>query len=81
MTITNLAGMLSRILRRPVIDKTGLSGFYYFGIMKYANDENPGSSLPSLPTLLREDFGLELKADPRPVPVLIIDHAEKPTPN
>ena len=29
----------------------------------------------------REDFGLELKPERGPVPVLVIDHAEKPTAN
>ncbi len=80
-TITILAGMLTHALGRPVIDKTGLSGSYYFGVLKWAGDESVGSSLPSLPALLREDFGLELKSERGPVPVLVIDHAEKPVAN
>ena len=80
-TITVLAGTLTHALGRPVIDKTGLTGSYYFGVLKWAGDESVGSSLPSLPALLREEFGLELKAEPGPVPVLVIDHAEKPTAN
>ena len=80
-TITTLAGMLTHAMGRPVIDKTGLAGSYYFGVVKWAGDESVGSSLPSLPALLREEFGLELKAETGPVPVLIIDHAEKPTEN
>ena len=61
-TITILAGTLTHALGRPVIDKTGLTGSYYFGILKWAGDESSGSSLPSLFALLREEFGLELKA-------------------
>jgi uncharacterized protein (TIGR03435 family) len=80
-TTTTLAGMLTRSLGRPVIDKTGLTGSYYFGALKWAGDDSVGSSLPSLPALLREEFGLELKAEPGPVPVLIIDHVEKPSAN
>ena len=80
-TITSLAGMLSRVLGRPVIDKTGLSGSYYFGVLKWAGDESVDSSLPSAPALLHAEFGLELKAEPGPIPILIIDHVEKPTPN
>ncbi len=79
--ITVLTGMLSHALGRPVIDKTGLPGSYYFGVLRWAGDESVGSTLPSLPTLLREEFGLEWKAEPGPVPVLVIDHAEKPTAN
>ncbi len=80
-TMTALTGMLSRTLGRPVIDKTGLTGSYYFGVMKWAGDDSPGSSLPSLPALFREELGLEWKAETGPVPVLVIDHAEKPTAN
>jgi uncharacterized protein (TIGR03435 family) len=76
-TITSLTGMLSRVIGRPVIDKTGLSGSYYFGMLKWVGDEGVNSSLPSLPTLLRDEFGLELKAETGPVPVLVIDHTEK----
>jgi uncharacterized protein (TIGR03435 family) len=64
-TITALTGTLSQALGRPVIDKTGLTGSYYFGILKWAGDESVGSSLPSLPALMHEEFGLELRAEPR----------------
>ena len=81
-TMTVLAGALTHALGRPVIDKTGLTGSYYFGVLRWAGDESVGSSLPSsLPALLRQEFGLELKSEPGPVPVLVIDHAEKPTAN
>jgi len=80
-TMTIVTGMLSRQLGRPVIDKTCLTGSYYFGVLKWAGDESVGSSLPSLSTLLHEEFGLELKAEPGPVPILVIDHAEKPMAN
>jgi len=80
-TIDVLAGLLTRKLGRPVIDKTGLAGSYDLGVLKWAGDESTGSSLPSLPTLLRDELGLELKAERGPVQVLVIDHVEKPSPN
>jgi bla regulator protein blaR1 len=80
-TMPVLTGMLSHRLGRPVIDKTGMTGSYNFGVFKWAGEESSGSSLPSLFTLMREKFGLELKAERGPVPVLVIDHAEKPTAN
>jgi uncharacterized protein (TIGR03435 family) len=80
-TMTVLTGLLSHTLERPVIDRTEMNGSYYFGVLKWAGDDSGGSSLPSLFSLLREEFGLELKAERAPVPVLVIDHAEKPTPN
>jgi uncharacterized protein (TIGR03435 family) len=80
-TMIVLAGLLSHTLERPVVDRTGMTGSYYFGVLKWAGDDSSGSSLPSLFALLRDDFGLELKAERGPVPVLVIDHAEKPTAN
>jgi uncharacterized protein (TIGR03435 family) len=80
-TITTLTGTLSHALGRPVIDKTGLTGFYFLGVLKWAGDDSVGSSLPSLFALMRDEYGLELKAESGPVPVLVIDHAEKPTAN
>ena len=80
-TIIALTGTLSHALGRPVIDKTGLTGSYYFGVVKWAGEESVNSSLPSLSALMREEFGLELKAVPGPVPALVIDHAEKPMAN
>jgi uncharacterized protein (TIGR03435 family) len=80
-TMTTVTGLLSHTLEKPVINKTGLTGTYYIGILKWAGEDSSSSSLPSLFALMREQFGLELKPELGPVPVLIIDHAEKPTAN
>lgn len=80
-TISGLAGVLTLSLGRPVVDQTGLTGNYYFGVLMWAGDEGSSSSLPSLPSLLRDQFGLELKAGHAPVPVLVIDHVEEPLAN
>jgi uncharacterized protein (TIGR03435 family) len=79
-SISALTPFLASSLGRPVIDRTGLTGTYYMNLM-WAGDNSPDSPLPSLPTALQEQFGLELKADTGPVEVLVIDHVEKPTPN
>jgi uncharacterized protein (TIGR03435 family) len=78
--LSQLASMLSFNVGRPVIDKTGLTGDYDFTLM-WAGDTTENSSLPSLPTALREKFGLELKPQTGPVNILIVDHVEKPSPN
>src|SRR6185436_14205257 len=75
-----IASAISSSVGRPVIDKTGLPGTYYF-MLKYAGDNAPDSPLPTLVGALKEQFGLELKSDTGPVEVLVIDRAEKPTPN
>jgi uncharacterized protein (TIGR03435 family) len=81
ISMAGLAGILSRVGDRPVIDKTDLTGTFYVGLLKWAGDESVASSLPSLPGLLRDEFGLELKAERGPVPALVIEHVEKPAGN
>jgi uncharacterized protein (TIGR03435 family) len=78
--MAQFASAVSFNVGRPVIDKTGLLDMYYLDL-KWAGDTTPISSLPSLPTAMRERFGLELKPDTGPVEVLVIDRAEKPLPD
>jgi len=66
--------------RRPVIDKTGLSGEYVLNFI-WASENAEASSLPSLATALRENFNLLLKPETAPIDILVIDHVEKPSPN
>ena len=78
--MSRLADMLSSVLERPVVDETGLTGTYYLDL-KWAGQSSVDSPLPSLPTLLKESFGLELKSATRPVDVLVVDQARVPSPN
>lgn len=78
--MSQFAAFLGYSAGRPVIDKTGLRDTYYMNV-KWAGDTSPNSPLPSLPAALREQFGLELKSETGPVEVLVIDRAERPTPN
>ena len=79
-SIGDLASLLGASLGRPVIDKSGLTERYHLDL-RWAGDNSPNSSLPSLPTALRESFGLVLKSETGPVQVLVVDHAERPSPN
>jgi uncharacterized protein (TIGR03435 family) len=94
--VANLVPMLSRILGRTVIDKTGLTGRYDMK-MEFTPDDSqlammapPGappppppdsSSAPSLFTALQEQLGLKLESQKGPVEILVIDRAEKPSEN
>jgi uncharacterized protein (TIGR03435 family) len=81
-TVSDFAKMLGMVVGRQVVDKAGVTGTYYVDNLMWADNDTPAdSTLPSLPTLLREQFGLELKPETAPVDVLVIDHVEKPTPN
>jgi uncharacterized protein (TIGR03435 family) len=80
MQMNKLAMLLSRMTRMPVLDKTGLTGFYQFDL-RYANEVSPAPEEtpagPSIFTAVQEQLGLKLESKKGPVEVLVIDHAEK----
>ncbi|HVW09235.1 MAG TPA: TIGR03435 family protein [Bryobacteraceae bacterium] len=71
--------------RRPVFEKTGLTGKYDF-TLEWLSDPTapagaPGSDLPTLETALQQQLGLRLEPTTAPFDTVVIDHAEKPTEN
>jgi bla regulator protein blaR1 len=88
-SMTQLAYKLSRLLQRPVVNSTGLTGNYDFKL-DWAPGDDPSaadgqamssSAGPSLFTALQEQLGLHLEAAKGPVEVLAIDRVERPTAN
>jgi len=89
-TMADVAKMLVVFLKRPVIDHTGLKGYYDFGIKWSAPEgsgEQPGRTgfgaegEALLISALREQLGLRLTATTGPVDYWVVDHAELPTQN
>jgi uncharacterized protein (TIGR03435 family) len=68
---------LSDQVGRPVLDKTGLTGYYRF-TLEWACDE-PGA--PSLLTALKEQLGLKLEPQKGAVELIVIDDASRPSEN
>lgn len=68
--------LLANILDLPVLDKSGLTGRYNFAL-----DWNQDPTSPSLFTAVREQLGLDLKAQKSPVEILMVDPAERPSEN
>lgn len=76
-----LAFELSWRLGRPVLNRSGLSGPYHIELTWAADDGSTGSGAPSLFTAVQEQLGLKLEPAKAPVPVVVIDRAEKPSAN
>jgi uncharacterized protein (TIGR03435 family) len=80
----------ARVLDRPVVDKTGLTGNFDFDLSWMPNETQfggKGASIPADPdspdifTAMQEQLGLKLESQRDPVDVLMIDRAEKPSEN
>jgi uncharacterized protein (TIGR03435 family) len=88
--LPHFADVLSRLVDRPVVDKTGVSGVFDFALEYSRDDGRPvhrpdDNSIdvpPSIFTALQEKLGLKLEPKKGPVEILVIDAAEKvPTEN
>jgi uncharacterized protein (TIGR03435 family) len=87
------AATLTQLLRRPVVDETGLTGDYDLDVT-YTPDQSgpvgppgapgpppPSTDAASLFTALQEDLGLKLDSRRGPVDVLVVDRIERPSEN
>jgi len=82
--LSYVADLLTSMLHRPVVDKTGLTGKYDISL-RWTPDNTPVDSPlaggPSIFTAAQEQLGLKLTSTHGPVKTLVIDHVERPTPN
>jgi uncharacterized protein (TIGR03435 family) len=90
MPIGGLVNAVANILGSPVLDKTGLKGFYDFklewtpdGFRKPGTDTlaQPVDAAPDLIGALQEQLGLKLEKKKGPGEVLVVDHAERASEN
>jgi uncharacterized protein (TIGR03435 family) len=86
--MATLTLILSQVVGRTVVDKTGLTGRYDFTLQytpERARREGEAASnpdgLPSIFTALQEQLGLKLESQKGPVEFIVVDHAEKPSGN
>jgi uncharacterized protein (TIGR03435 family) len=83
-TMEQLANNLSHSVGRPVLDKTGLRGFYDFKLNwtpDFGTPPAPDSNGVDIFTALQEQLGLKLEPQRAPIEFIVIDHAEKPSEN
>jgi uncharacterized protein (TIGR03435 family) len=83
--IESIVSILSVNLHQTIFDRTGLTGKYdfllqYHGTVNYGYTEEPGV-WPPLEFAIEDQLGLKLEPTKGPVPVLVIDHIEKPSEN
>ena len=78
-----LRGAAGDYVKEPIVDRTGLEGKWDFSL-----EWNPRSqALPegapriTISEAVEKDLGLSFALSQEPVPVLVVDRAEKPTPN
>jgi uncharacterized protein (TIGR03435 family) len=95
--MADLVRGLARALGEPVLDKTGFTGEFDIDLNYMDEDvmESPGSAAPddaggnrlaagpnlSIVFAAMDRLGLQLQPAKGPVEVLVVDHAERPTPN
>ncbi len=64
----------------PVVDKTGLNGFFQFRI-DFTNFPQNVHDKPDIFQALQQQLGLRLEAQKLPIETFVIDHIEKPSAN
>ena len=69
-----------------MVDKTGLTGKYDFDLKTYQTrsserKDSETNPWPPLEDAIQDQLGLKLVSAKGPVPVLVIDHVEKPGEN
>lgn len=89
-TMPEIAVMLSSLVGRTVVDKTGVPGQFRFQMnfapvtasaAQPADAADAATDGPSIFTALQDQLGLRLESSKGPVEVLVVDHAEKPSDN
>jgi uncharacterized protein (TIGR03435 family) len=91
ITMPELTRVLSNLLKRTVIDKTGFAGTFAAYLSFAVDDTLAGlphfpdapddANIPSVFVALEEQLGLKLESTKGPVEILVIDHIEKPSAN
>jgi uncharacterized protein (TIGR03435 family) len=75
-----IVGSLYDWTGRPVVDRTGLTGRFDF-TLTWAPEGSTDTNAPSIFTAVQEQLGLKLEPARGPVDVLVVDSAERPTPD
>jgi uncharacterized protein (TIGR03435 family) len=74
--------LTSSVFNQRVINRTGLSGEFELDL-RFTPDSSTAAApeFPSIFTAVQEQLGLKLQSERAPVPVLVIDSVQRPTPD
>jgi uncharacterized protein (TIGR03435 family) len=75
-----LVSLIQAFLDRPVVDETGLAGFFDWDVV-FSRDPFRKGDTPSIFVALQRDLGLKLESRTAPVEVFVIDSVAPPTRN
>lgn len=82
--VGNLVDVLRNAAGRIMLDHTGLTGVYEFSLHWTPDNtpvDSPAAGGPSIFTAVQEQLGLKLESGTAPLDVLVIDSAQRPSPN
>ena len=79
----NIVAALSNATGRIVVDRTNLLGNFDWKLewTPAATIGDTSIDRTSIFTAIQDQLGLKLESQREPLPVLVIDHIERPTPN
>ena len=78
LNVDILVGTLTSASGRPVLNRTGLGGFYNIDL-EWA--PTPDADGVSIFTAVEEQLGLKLESSTAPLDVVVVDRIERPTEN
>lgn len=81
---STITGAFQWTVGRIIVDRTGLEGKKFDFELSWVPDNRAdatGEAGPSIYTALEEELGLKLVPAKGPVPVVVIEHIERPSPN
>ena len=83
--IVDVLPFFSNLSGRPVIDRTGLAGFYTLTLRwstpPAPNSDSPVDDTPDFFTAIQEQLGLKVQPETMKMPVFIVDSIERPSEN
>jgi uncharacterized protein (TIGR03435 family) len=84
MSMSDLAKFLTRALRRPTIDETGLRGHYDLQIdwkrylqASQEGEPNQAETLGAMISALKDELGIQVEDRKALIDTLVVDHAER----